>query len=75
MKIIIMIISMIISIIGFARCQTTGIYSIDRLAENVECNIYFFESGNYYIELSENVTSDIIESLVLSYGEFSQEKK
>lgn len=63
-----------VSTIGSVQCQTTGIYSIDSLAENVECNIYLFESGNYYIELSENVTSDIVESLVLSYGIFSQEK-
>lgn len=71
MKIIALIISMIITTIGFAQSQITGIYSIDRFDENIECNIYFFKSGSYYIELSENVTSDIIESLVLSCGKFS----
>lgn len=72
MKIITLIISMIASTIGFAQSQITGIYSIDNsLAKNIECNIYFFKSGSYYIELSENVTSDINESLVLSYGKFS----
>jgi len=71
MKIITLIISMIISTIGFAQSQITGIYSINSFAENLECNIYFFKTGSYYIELSENVTSDINESLVLSYGKFS----
>jgi hypothetical protein len=71
MKIIILILNMIISTIGFAQCQITGIYSLDRFDENLECNIYFFKSGSYYIELSENVTSDIDEALVLSYGKFS----
>jgi len=71
MKIITLIISMLISTIGFAQSQITGVYSIDKFVENIECNIYFFKSGSYYIELSENVTSDINESLVLSYGKFS----
>jgi len=71
MKTITLIISMIITSIGFAQIQITGIYSIDRYTENLECNIYFFKSGSYYIELSENITSDINESLVLSYGNFS----
>ncbi len=52
----------------FSKGQITGVYSIERFDENLDCNIYFFKSGSYYIELSENVTSDIIESLVLSYG-------
>lgn len=71
MKIITLIISLIIYTIGFAQSQITGIYSIDRFVENLECNIYFFKSGSYYIELTENVTSDINESLILSYGKFS----
>lgn len=71
MKIIALIISMIISTIGFAQSQISGVYSIDRFDENVRCNIYFFKSGNYYIDLSETITSDIVESLVLSYGKFS----
>lgn len=62
---------MIISTLSFAQSQINGIYSLDKSAENIDCNIYFFQSGSYYIELSENVTSDIIESLVLSYGKFS----
>lgn len=62
---------MIISTIGFAQSRITGIYSIDGFAENVECNIYFFKTSSYYIELTENITSDINESLVLSYGKYS----
>ena len=71
MKIITLIISMIISTIGFAQSQISGVYSIDRFAENVDCNIYFFKSGNYYIDLSETITSDIVESFILSIGKFS----
>jgi hypothetical protein len=64
---------MLISTIGFAQSQIIGIYSIDSIAKNknIECNIYFLKNGSYYLELSEQVSSDIIESLVLSYGKFS----
>jgi len=73
MKIITLIISMLISTIGSAQSQIIGIYSIDSIAKNknIECNIYFLKNGSYYLELSEQVSSDIIESLVLSYGKFS----
>lgn len=71
MKIITLIISMIISTISFAQSQISGVYSIGRLAENVRCYICFFKSGNYYIELSEIITDDIVESFILSYGKFS----
>ena len=71
MRIIILIISMIISTISLALSQISGIYTIGNLTEKIDCNIYLFKNNSYYIELSENVTSDIIESLVLSYGKFS----
>ena len=71
MKIIALIISMIVSTIGFAQSQISGVYSIDRFDENVRCKIYFFKSGNYYIDLSETITSDIVESFILSIGKFS----
>lgn len=49
MKIVTLIISMIISMIGIAQSHITGIYSINSSAENIECNIYFYKSGSYYL--------------------------
>lgn len=79
-----------ISTFCFAQNKITGIYSTNRISENmkckgisstnifgdnIDCNIYLFKSGNYYIELSDNVTSDIIDSYILSYGKFSLKNK
>jgi len=57
--------------ISIAQCQITGIYTLNKHYKNIECNIYFYKSGSYFIELSESVTSDIEESLVLSYGKYT----
>lgn len=71
MKHKILIIFLTISLSGFSQNNIFGIYSIENLTEKVDFNIYLFKNGNYYIEFSENVTDDIISSLVLSYGDYT----
>jgi len=74
MKAIFLTVTVIISINNLIYSQLTGIYTLNESVGGTECNIYFYESDSYYIELSENVTSDIIESFVLSYGCYSSKK-
>ena len=61
-----MLLNMLCAIYG----QVLGVYSFDTPDKIIDCNIYFFKSGNYYIEVNENITSDMNESLVFSYGTF-----
>ncbi len=60
----------------FINCPTfaqlKGIYSLNKFNEQITCDIYFFKSGRYLIELTENPTPDLIEAMVFSYGKFSQ---
>ena len=71
MKIIILIIGIMVSTIGFAQSQISGFYSIGRVARGIDCNLYLYNNGNYYIELSEFLSNDIVFAVVLSYGKFS----
>jgi len=48
-----------------------GIYTFESVTDDLDCNIYFFENGNYYIELQGLVTTGIIESFVFSYGSYT----
>lgn len=65
---------MMIYTAALAQSQITGIYSIDRFDANSRCNLYLYENGNYFFELSENVTDDIVVGLVISCGKFSVTK-
>lgn len=69
-KISTLIINMIIFAYSLAQGQISGVFSINKFDKRIECNIYFYNSGWYYMELNESVTSDIDESLVLSYGKY-----
>ena len=60
-----------VSTIGFAQNEISGFYSLSGFDGNVDCNIFLYKNGSYFLELSENVTDDIVESLALSYGKFS----
>ena len=71
MKIIILIIGIMVSTIGFAQNEISGFYSIGRVARGIDCNLYLYNNGNYYIELSEFLSNDIVFAVVLSYGKFS----
>ena len=71
MKNIILIIGIMVSTIGFAQNEISGFYSLSGFDGNVDCNIFLYKNGSYFLELSENVTDDIVESLALSYGKFS----
>lgn len=71
MKSIILIIGIMVSTIGFAQNEISGFYSLSGFDGNVDCNIFLYKNGSYFLELSENVTDDIVESLALSYGKFS----
>ena len=59
-----------VSTIGFAQNEISGFYSIGRVARGIDCNLYLYNNGNYYIELSEFLSNDIVFAVVLSYGKF-----
>ncbi len=61
---------MIVSKISIINWQLPGVYSIPNFNDKVECNLFLYSSNHYYLELSEFITSDIIESLVISYGSY-----
>ncbi|MDP4278083.1 MAG: hypothetical protein Q8914_10695 [Bacteroidota bacterium] len=69
MRVLAIIFSMIMTF-DFAQGQLSAIYTLKTKNKNVDCNIYFFKEGRYYMELTESATSDIIESLILSYGKY-----
>ena len=69
MRVLAIIFSMIMTF-DFAQGQLSAIYTLKTKDKNVDCNIYFFKEGRYYMELTESATSDIIESLILSYGKY-----
>lgn len=70
MKIIALLVYFVIIPIGIAKCQINGIYSIDNISESIDCNLYLYKGGTYYIELYEDVTDDISMSLILSCGKY-----
>jgi hypothetical protein len=63
------------TILLFTSCpifaQLTGVYSLNKLTENISCEIYFFKSNLYLIELYENVTTDQVEIMLFSFGNTS----
>lgn len=74
MKTKLFIIALLISVTGITFGQTSGIYSAQDFVNQVEYNIYLYKSGSYLIELSEGVTEDLEQSLVLSYGSYHVQK-
>ena len=60
-----------VSTIGFAQNEISGFYSIGRVARGIDCNLYLYNNGNYFIELSEFLSNDMVFAVVLSYGKFS----
>lgn len=67
MKVLVMIFFMII-FSGFAQSQISSIYSFNNKDKNIDYYICFYKDGSYLIEISKNVTLDIIEVFVLSDG-------
>lgn len=57
-------------LICYARSQVSETYSLDRVTEDIDCYLNLYKNGSYYIELQENLTSDIGKSIVLSYGKY-----
>ena len=49
----------------------SGIYSISEFQQGFGCNISLYPSGKYYIEIVEEISNDIVEAFILSYGEYS----
>ncbi|MDD4921383.1 MAG: hypothetical protein PHS30_02780 [Bacteroidales bacterium] len=74
MKVILLIVNILLSSVSFAQLQPSGVYSLNGFDKNLDCDIYFFKNGRYYLGISENVTYDMIENLVFSYGKFSVNK-
>lgn len=42
--------------------------------DNVECDLFLFNNGKYYIEIHNQITSDISDGLLISYGDFIKEE-
>lgn len=61
----------IFSINSFTNAQLVGIYSIPDFDNKVECNLFLYSTNNYFLELSESLTTDIVHSMVISYGSYS----
>jgi hypothetical protein len=53
-----------------AQAGLSGIYSLKALDSTTDCSLYLFEDGLFYMNIEETITSDIIESFVLSIGRF-----
>jgi len=51
------------------QAQISEVYSVN-LEQNIKCNVSFFEDSTYIICINEQMSSDIIESLVFSYGKY-----
>lgn len=44
------------------------------ISDNIECDLFLFNNGKYYIQLNNQITLDINEGLLLSYGDFIKEE-
>lgn len=70
MKIILLLICFtIFSNISFS--QISAIFSLEEIGEDIDCDIYFYQSGLYEVILREYATDDILYSIVLSYGNYT----
>jgi TonB family protein len=69
-KIVLILNGILLGIFCFAQKQFSGIYQMESFDKNTYCSVEFHENGCYELELSKNVTSDIIVGLLLSYGRF-----
>jgi hypothetical protein len=63
MKIITTLIFILLTTL-FVQGQLSGVYSCNK----IDCDIYLFEKGSYYIGFDESYTDDIVECTVLSEG-------
>ena len=51
--------------------QPAGIYTLRIPPTDTESNLYLFKSGTYYLELMEILSDDLVESFILSYGNYA----
>ena len=59
---------------NYAQTSVSGIYKIDNFDVTLSCYIEFYVNENYQLIIEERMTSDIVESTVLSCGHFSIKK-
>lgn len=55
---------------NFAFSQMSAIFSVEEIVKDIDCDIYFYQSGVYEVILREYVTDDILSSILLSYGNY-----
>lgn len=48
----------------------SAVFSIEEIEKDIDCDIYFYQSGVYEVILSEYATDDILYSILLSYGNY-----
>lgn len=53
-----------------AFSQMSAVFSVEEIVKDIDCDIYFYQSGVYEVILSEYVTDDILSSRLLSYGNY-----
>lgn len=70
MRRLFLLVCSIFILICYAMSQVSETYSLDRVTEDIDCYLNLYNNGSYYIELQENLTSDIGKSIVLSYGKY-----
>ena len=48
-----------------------GVFSIHEIEKNIDCDIYFYQSGVYELMLSEFLSDDVLLSILISYGHYT----
>lgn len=48
----------------------SAVFSIEEIEKDIDCDIYFHQSGVYEVILHEYATDDILYSILLSYGNY-----
>jgi len=72
MKKTILILSILVFITLASQAKINGIYYVvNNLGHRITCHITFFDEKYYYIELDNSLSSDVIETDILSFGSFS----
>lgn len=55
---------------NLAFSQMSAIYSVEEIAKDMDCDMYFYQNGVYEVILREYATDDILYSILLSYGNY-----
>ena len=75
MKIKVLLVIALMKILGVFPVLSNGIYgvySLNKITLNTDCDIYFYPNGRYEIFLTSQDTDDIVSSHLLSLGEYTK---